>query len=141
MIELYVGNRLPDQFHHHMASPWHKSDHPRVHNEDKVMEALRPLVIPPGDYMMPRPSSTADMRSPEFTEKIGNPPVQLFNNRSARKPIFRKTTIALTTNDGRRNRLPHQSLQTIPWWGRRFRLPGFGRWRNGSVSFNPASLC
>ncbi len=59
----------------HMASPWHKSDYPKVPNEDKVMNALRPLAIPPGDYMVPRPSSTQDMRSPEFAEKMKKGPV------------------------------------------------------------------
>ena len=50
----------------HMTSPWHKSDYPKVPNEDKVMDALRPLAIPPGDYMVPRAMSREDMRSPEF---------------------------------------------------------------------------
>ena len=61
----------------HMASPWHKSDYPKVPNEDKVMDALRPLAIPPGDYMIPRPSSTQEMRSPAFVEKIKKGPVMI----------------------------------------------------------------
>src|SRR6266571_3217614 len=61
----------------HMASPWHKSDYPKVPNEDKVMDALRPFAIPPGDYMMPRPSSAQDMRSPEFAEKMKKGPVMV----------------------------------------------------------------
>jgi len=59
----------------HMVLPWHKSDYPKLPNEDKVMDALRPLAIPPGDYYMPRPASTQDMRSPEFTEKMRKGPV------------------------------------------------------------------
>ena len=59
----------------HMASPWHKSDYPKVPNEDEVMDALRPLAIPPGDYMVPRPSSTKEMHSPEFVEKMKQGPV------------------------------------------------------------------
>ena len=39
----------------HMFTPWHKSDYLKVPNEDRVMDTLRPLAIPPGDYMMPRP--------------------------------------------------------------------------------------
>jgi hypothetical protein len=39
----------------HMASPWHKSDYPKLPNEQKVMDALRPLAMPPGEYMIPRP--------------------------------------------------------------------------------------
>jgi hypothetical protein len=61
----------------HMALPWHKSDYPKVPNEDKVMEALRPFAIPPGDYMIPRPSSAQDMRSPEFLEKRRKGPVMV----------------------------------------------------------------
>jgi hypothetical protein len=61
----------------HMALPWHKSDYPKVPNEDRVMDALRPLAIPPGDYMVPRPSSREDMRSPEFAEKIRKGPVMI----------------------------------------------------------------
>jgi hypothetical protein len=58
----------------HMALPWHKNDYPRVPNEDKLRDALRPLAIPPGDYMVPRPTNTAEMRSPEFIEKIQKGP-------------------------------------------------------------------
>lgn len=59
----------------HMASPWHKSDYPKVPNEEKVRDALRLLSIPPGDYMIPRPSSRQEMRSPEFAEKMRTGPV------------------------------------------------------------------
>src|SRR5438445_23274 len=62
----------------HMALPWHKSDYPKLPNEDRVMDALRPLAIPPGDYMMPRPSSRAEMRSPQFAEKFKKGPVVMF---------------------------------------------------------------
>jgi hypothetical protein len=59
----------------HMVLPWHKSDYPKVPNEDKVMDALRPFAIPAGDYMIPRPSSRQEMRSPEFLEKMKKGPV------------------------------------------------------------------
>ena len=58
----------------HMASPWHKSDFPRLANEDAVMDALRPLNLAPGDYMMPRPSSMAEMKSPAFIERVKRGP-------------------------------------------------------------------
>src|SRR6266568_5319572 len=61
----------------HMASPWHKSDYPKLPNEGRVMDALRPLAIPAGDYMMPRPSSRQEMRSPEFAEKMKKGPVMM----------------------------------------------------------------
>ncbi|MGA9365711.1 MAG: hypothetical protein WBW16_15220 [Bacteroidota bacterium] len=62
----------------HTVTPWHKSDYPKLPNEDKVMDALRPFTIPPGDYMIPRPSSSKDMRSPEFLEKMKKGPVVIF---------------------------------------------------------------
>lgn len=62
----------------HMAPLWHKKDYPRVPNEDKVIDALRPLAIPPGDYMLPRAMSQAEMRSPEFAEKMKKGPNIVF---------------------------------------------------------------
>lgn len=59
----------------HMASPWHKGDYPRLQNEDALRDALRPLAIPPGDYMIPRPKTREEMRSPEFLEKVKNGPI------------------------------------------------------------------
>jgi hypothetical protein len=59
----------------HMAPLWHKTDYPRLPNEDRVLDALRPIGIPPGDYMMPRPASSAEMRSPEFVEKMKRGPM------------------------------------------------------------------
>ena len=61
----------------HMFTPWHKGDYPKIPNEDRVMDALRPLGIPPGDYMFPRPSSVQEMRSPEFAAKRGKGPVMV----------------------------------------------------------------
>ncbi len=58
----------------HMALPWHKNDYPRVPNEDQLRNALRPLAIPPGDYMVPRPASREEMRSPEFAAKVNQGP-------------------------------------------------------------------
>ncbi len=58
----------------HMASPWHKSDCPKLANEDQVMDALRPLLTAPGDYMVPRPSDMAEMKSAEFRAKAERGP-------------------------------------------------------------------
>jgi hypothetical protein len=60
-----------------MALPYHKSDYRAVPSEDKVMEALRGFNIPPGDYMMPRPASMADMKTPAFQEKRDKGPVAM----------------------------------------------------------------
>jgi hypothetical protein len=59
----------------HMASPWHKTDYPKMPNEEAVMDALRPLAIPPGDYFFPKPASMADMKSEEFKAKRARGPV------------------------------------------------------------------
>ena len=59
----------------HMALPWHKGDFRKIPNEDKVLEALRPLNIPPGDYMVPRCDSMQEMKTPEFKAKRERGPV------------------------------------------------------------------
>ena len=61
----------------HMATSLHKNDHKKVPDEDKAMDAIRPLNIPPGDYMMPRCANSKEMKSPEFTEKLKKGPVML----------------------------------------------------------------
>src|SRR5690242_14181327 len=59
----------------HMMLPWHRTDYAKVPNEDAVSAALRGFAIPPGDYMMPRPDSRDEMRSPEFAEKVRQGPM------------------------------------------------------------------
>lgn len=61
----------------HMFLPWHKNDFPKMPNEEKAMDALRPLAIPPGDYMVPHCSGSKEMRSPEFAEKMKRGPVMI----------------------------------------------------------------
>lgn len=60
----------------HMALPWHKNDYPKVPREDELRDALRPLAIPPGDYMVPR-APRQEMQSPEFFEKLARGPVMM----------------------------------------------------------------
>ena len=59
----------------HMAPLWHRGECPKAPNEDRILDALRPFSIPPGDYMLPRASDMKDMKSPEFTEKMKRGPV------------------------------------------------------------------
>ena len=61
----------------HMVMPWHKGDYLTVPNEDRFVDAVRPLAIPPGDYMVPRPKTAADMKSPAFAEKMAKGPVMV----------------------------------------------------------------
>jgi hypothetical protein len=59
----------------HMTPLWHRTDYPKAPDEDKIRDALRPLRIPPGDYMIPRPSNSQEMRAPEFLDKVKQGPV------------------------------------------------------------------
>lgn len=59
----------------HMLLPWHKSDCSTLPSEDRLRDALRPLAIPPGDYMVPRLGNAVDIRTPEFAEKLRQGPV------------------------------------------------------------------
>jgi hypothetical protein len=59
----------------HMASPWHKSDYPMMPNEDAFRAAVRPLAVPPGDYMVPRPANTQELKSSAFAQKVAEGPV------------------------------------------------------------------
>ena len=61
----------------HMGPFWHRGDYPKVPDQDKLQDAVRPLAIPPGDYMVPRASSMADMRTPQFVEKMNKGPVMV----------------------------------------------------------------
>ncbi len=61
----------------HMAPLWHKNDYPKFEKQDEVMDALRPLNIPPGEYMIPRADSNKEMNSPEFIEKAKKGPVMI----------------------------------------------------------------
>ena len=63
--------------------------------QDRVLAALRPLAIPPGDYMIPRPATRQDMTSPEFAEKLKQGPVVVMtvmpSGRSSPAPTARTT--------------------------------------------------
>src|SRR4051812_25323932 len=61
----------------HITTLWHKNEYTRYFNEESVLDTLRPIGIPPGDYLMPRPANTAEMRSPEFSEKMKRGPMVL----------------------------------------------------------------
>ena len=54
----------------HMLLPWHKGEYPAVPDEPTARAAIAALRLPPGDYMIPRPTAREDMRSAEFAEKV-----------------------------------------------------------------------
>ena len=59
----------------HMAPLWHRKDYPALPNQEALRTAFAPLGIPPGDYMVPRAATHADMKTPEFQEKMNQGPV------------------------------------------------------------------
>jgi hypothetical protein len=58
----------------HMVLGYHANDWRRVPSEDALLESLRALKIPPGDYVAPRPDSMAQMNTPEFKAKAERGP-------------------------------------------------------------------
>jgi len=62
---------------HMLLHAWHKSDYRKVPDEEKLRDLVRPLALPPGDYMVPLPSSMAEMKTPEFAEKMRQGPVMI----------------------------------------------------------------
>src|ERR1041384_1551860 len=65
----------------HMIPGWHNRDMTAVPGEDKVLEALRGLNVQPGDYRFPYGSSTAEMTTPAFVEKMKAGPVGILSVR------------------------------------------------------------
>ena len=61
----------------HTALPWHSDDYHRVPDEERLRAALKPLAIPPGDYVVPRPGNRGEMRSPEFIARVNEGPNML----------------------------------------------------------------
>ena len=58
----------------HTALPWHRHDYARMPEEEKVRATLRSFGIPPGDYMVPRPETRDEMRTPEFMARVNEGP-------------------------------------------------------------------
>ncbi len=61
----------------HMVLGYHSGDFAPLPDEARFADAVRPLAIPPGDYLIPRARSMADMKTPEFVEKRKNGPVMV----------------------------------------------------------------
>jgi hypothetical protein len=58
----------------HMGPLWHAKDYPKLPNEEGLRAALRPLALPPGDYMVPRPTGREELQSAEFMAKVNEGP-------------------------------------------------------------------
>lgn len=53
----------------HMFLPNHRSDFAKLPQEDAVLDALRSMNIPTGQYLAPYANSPAQMKQPEYLEK------------------------------------------------------------------------
>ena len=53
----------------HMFLPFHRSDFAKLPQEDAVLDALRSLNVPSGQYLAPYANSPAQMKQPEYVEK------------------------------------------------------------------------
>jgi len=77
----------------HMGPFWHRNDFPQLPDESKARAAIGALGVPPGDYMLPRCKTQAEMRSPEFMQKMAEGPVWIITVRpngvtGMGKPLF-----------------------------------------------------
>jgi hypothetical protein len=61
----------------HMLLPFHRKDLLKLPKEDEVLDALRRLDVPPGDYAAPHPGSPEGMKNPAFVEKMKKGPMVL----------------------------------------------------------------
>jgi hypothetical protein len=70
----------------HMVLPFHRSDMRKVPNEDEFLAAVRRLNIPPGDYGTPYASAPAEMKNPQFLEKMNQGPIVFMTVAPGRTP-------------------------------------------------------
>ena len=59
----------------HMFMNYHRNDFAKLSEEDRVMEALRPFNIPPGDYVFPFAGGMEAMKSEAYQQKVAKGPV------------------------------------------------------------------
>jgi len=54
---------------------YHKNDFSKIPDEDRVMDALRPSGLPPGDYIFPYVGHASNLKSEAVQQKIAKGPV------------------------------------------------------------------
>ena len=77
----------------HMAPLWHKNDFPQLPDEARARAAIGALGVPPGEYMLPRCKTHAEMRTPEFLQKMAEGPVWIITARPNGMPGMGKPLI------------------------------------------------
>lgn len=75
----------------HMLLPYHRTDFGKVPAEDEVMDALRKVGIPPGDYLIPCARSAKEMKAPEFIAKRKRGPVAFLTVTAGGPPSMGKS--------------------------------------------------
>jgi hypothetical protein len=64
-----------------MMLTYHRTDYSRLPDEEKVLDALRPLNVPAGEYIFPHAGSMAAMKDPAYAEKLSRGPVGMLTLR------------------------------------------------------------
>lgn len=73
----------------HMVLPLHRNDLRKVPGENELLETLRRLNVPPGDYGAPYAGSPKAMKDPVFVEKMTKGPVVFMTVAPGRKGMGR----------------------------------------------------
>ena len=77
----------------HMILPIHRNDFKKVPKEDELLDALRRLDIPPGDYMVPCGAGMESMKDPAFVEKMTKGPIVLMTLTKGKAPSMGKELV------------------------------------------------
>jgi len=77
----------------HMVLPYHRNDFGKVPAEDEVMDALRKIGIPPGDYVVPYAGSPKGMKDPDFIDKVKRGPVVFMTVLESGPPAMGKNLV------------------------------------------------
>jgi len=65
----------------HMALGYHRNDVRAVPDEDAAQDAIRPLALGPGDYVVPFAGGPSGMKDPAFMERMRKGPLVLMTVR------------------------------------------------------------
>jgi len=77
----------------HMVLPYHRNDLLKVPKEDELIDALRRIGLPPGDYAVPHAGSMEGMKKPEFVEKLRKGPIAFMTIAPGAEPSMAKPLV------------------------------------------------
>jgi len=61
----------------HTATLWHSGDYSKLPREADFVNAVRPLALPPGDYLVPHASRVAQAKTPESGDTVPECPLMV----------------------------------------------------------------